>query len=185
MKTNLLTFFIFTACLGISACEAPAGDVGPQGVAGVAGAKGAKGDTGSKGTFNAIVSDWFPVNFWLGSGVSYGAVFGEPKITQQVLDKGLILGFYRPAGEDESGVVLPLPDETANYSLGIAGFLLGGQGSISVNLIFRTLAVKNPNLEDWNIKVRWIVVPSASSGRLKNVDWKNYNEVKKALNIQD
>jgi hypothetical protein len=184
MKKIILFFFASF----IIACKAPVGDVGPQGVAGAAGAKGDKGDAGQKGTFNAIVSGWSTVSNWVGSssGVSYVNNFAEPKITQQILDKGLILGFYRPAGEDESGVVLPMPDETANYSLGIAGFMLfGTQGTISVALNFRNLAVKNPNLEDWNIKVRWIIVPPASTGRLKNVDWKNYNEVKKALNIQD
>lgn len=181
MKKIIL--FVFASFL--FACEAPVGDVGPQGAAGAAGAKGDKGDVGEKGTFNAIVSNWYIASNWLGSNISYAALFTEPKLTQQVLDKGLILGFYRPAGEDASGVVLPIPDETANYSLGISGFVSGTDGVITVSLDFRNAAVKNPNIEDWNIRVRWIIVPPASTGRLKNVDWKNYNEVKKALNIQD
>ena len=184
MKKIIL--FVFASFL--LACEAPVGDVGPQGAAGAAGAKGDKGDVGEKGTFSAIVSPWFSALNWVSSsnGLSHVQNFSEPKLTQQIIDKGLILGFYRPVGEDESGLVLPIPDETANYSLGIAGFLFGGQGTISVALNFRNSGVVNPNLEDWRkIGFRWIIVPPASTGRLKNVDWKNYNEVKKALNIQD
>jgi hypothetical protein len=181
-----IIIFIFASFL--IACEAPVGDVGPQGVAGAVGAKGDKGDAGEKGIFNAIVSPWTSALNWFSSsnGVTHVHNFAEPKVTQQVIDKGLILGFYRPLGEDESGIVLPIPDETANYSLGIAGFLLGGQGTISVALNFRNRDVANPNLDDWRkIGVRWIIVPPASTGRLKNVDWKNYNEVKQALNIID
>jgi hypothetical protein len=184
MKKIIL--FVFASFL--LACEAPVGDVGPQGAAGVAGAKGDKGDTGQKGTFNAVVSDWATALNWFSSsnGVTHVHNFAEPKVTQQVIDKGLILGFYRPDGENESGLVLPIPDETANYSLGIAGFMPFGQGTVSLALNFRNAGVANPNLEDWKkIKVRWIIVPPASTGRLKNVDWENYNEVKKALNIQD
>lgn len=181
-KIIVLVFVSF-----LIACEAPVGDVGPQGAAGAAGAKGDKGDAGQKGTFSAIVSDWVTADKWVvyTTNLAYLNHFSEPKLTQQILDKGLVLGFYRPAGEDESGVVLPIPDETANYSLGMYGSMNKTDGTISIKLVFRTSAVKNPNLEDWNIKVRWIIVPPASTGRLKNVDWKNYNEVKKALNIQD
>lgn len=183
MKKIIL--FVFASFL--LACEAPVGDVGPQGAAGAAGAKGDKGETGQKGTFNAIVSNWVTADKWLvfTTNSVYLSNFSEPKLTQQILDKGLILGFYRPAGEDESGVVLPIPDETANYSLGISGFMNKTDGTISIKLAFRSSTVKNPNLEDWNVKVRWIIVPPASTGRLQNIDWKNYNEVKKALNIQD
>jgi hypothetical protein len=184
MKKIIL--FVFASFL--LACEAPVGDVGPQGAAGAAGAKGDKGDTGQKGVSNAVVSPWFSALNWIAasSGISFVNDFSEPKLTQQIIDKGLILGFYRPLGEDASGVILPLPDETANYSVSIAGLIWFGQGTISVFLNFRNREVANPSLEDWRkIQVRWIIVPPASTGRLKNVDWKNYNEVKKALNIQD
>lgn len=180
-----IIIFIFASFL--ISCKAPVGDIGPQGAAGAAGTKGDKGETGQKGTFSAIVSPWVTTDKWtvFTTNISYLSQFSEPKLTQQILDKGLLLGFYRPAGEDESGVVLPIPDETANYSLGMSGFMNKTEGNISIKLAFRSAAVRNPNLEDWNVKVRWIIVPPSSTGRLKNVDWENYNEVKKALNIQD
>ncbi|WP_394990931.1 hypothetical protein [Emticicia sp.] len=181
---------IFIAFISLLiACKPPVGDIGPQGVAGAAGAKGDNGDVGEKGTFSAIVSDWKEIipSKWQrnGSDLSFYALFEEPKLTSNIANKGLVLGFYRTLPEDESSVILPVPDETANYSLGISAISANTFNYVWFVLDFRNLAVKNPNLEDWNIKVRYILVPPASTGRLQNVDWKNYNEVKKALNIKD
>ncbi len=182
-----IIIFIFISFL--LACEAPIGDVGLVGPSGAEGAKGDKGDIGGKGTFSAIVSDWKeikPAN-WLkgGSDLSFIAAFDEPKLTADITNKGLVLGFYRTLPEDASSQIFPIPDETSNYSLGIYASFTSSLKAIGYFLDFRNLAVKPATLVDWNIKVRYILVPPASAGRLKNIDWKNYNEVKKALNIKD
>jgi hypothetical protein len=40
-------------------------------------------------------------------------------------------------------------------------------------------------MEDWNIKVWYIIVPQAKAGRLKGANWRDYNEVKRILNLND
>jgi hypothetical protein len=182
-----IIIFIFISFL--LACEAPIGDVGPTGPAGAGGPKGDKGDTGAKGTFSAIVSDWKeikPANWLKGaSDLSFIAAFDEPKLTADITNKGMVLGFYRYLSGESINEIFSVPDETSNYSLGIYASFTSNVKSISYFLDFRNLAVKPATLANWNIKVRYILVPPASAGRLKNMDWKNYNEVKKALNITD
>lgn len=182
-----IIIFIFISFL--LACEAPVGDVGPAGPSGAEGAKGDKGDTGPKGTFSAIVSDWKeikPSNWFKGTtDLSLNVFFEEPKLTADITNKGLVLGYYRFLPDDSFSSVFPIPDLTNNYSLATNASFSTSSKVIWYFLEFRTLALKNLLLPTWNIKVRYILVPPASAGRLKNIDWKNYNEVKKALNITD
>ena len=138
-----IIIFIFISFL--LACEAPVGDVGPAGPAGAEGAKGDKGDTGGKGTFSAIVSDWKeikPAN-WLkgGSDLSFIAAFDEPKLTADITNKGLVLGFYRTLPEDASSQIFPIPDETSNYSLGVYASFTSSLKAIGFFLDFRNSTV--------------------------------------------
>ena len=183
MKTNLLTIFIFTACLGISACEAPVGDPGPQGSAGVAGPAGGKGATGDKGAFSGIASAWTEIKpaQWKLTGTKAVFSITDANFTQANLDGGLLLAFYRPLPEDESSAVIALSDDTFGYFFSFKAVT----GSIDYEVSFKHPNSINPNMEDWNIKVRYIIVPQAKAGRLKGANWRDYNEVKRILNLND
>jgi hypothetical protein len=183
MKTKLLNLLILFTFLGIAGCEAPVGDLGPQGAAGATGEKGDKGPTGDKGALSGVVSAWTEIkpSQWKLSGTKAVFTQTEPALTQANLDLGLILAYYRPLPEDESSAVIALADETNTYLFTYKA----GLGSLDYELNFKKAEFINPNLEDWNIKVRYIIVPPVKSGRMAQVNWADYNEVKKVLNLND
>ena len=183
MRLILLNFFLLVLLLNLSGCKAPTGDIGPQGPAGIAGDKGSKGATGDKGAFSGIISAWSEIKpaQWKLTGTK--AVFSqtEANLTQAMLDGGLLLAYYRPLPEDESSAVISLPDETNTYLFTFKSNV----GLLDYEVNFKKTELVNPNLEDWNIKVRYIIVPPAKTGRFAHVNWKNYNEVKRILNLTD
>lgn len=185
MRTKLVSVLVLSTFLGISGCEAPVGDVGPQGVDGQAGEKGDKGSTGEKGAFNAIVSPWIEIkpSQWRSSGKGEINSFSisDRNLTQSNIDGGLILAYYRTLPDDGSSRAIALNYETQNYVFEYH-FLTSG---IFYTVIFQNEAVVNPLMKDWNILVRHIIVPPAKAGRLKNINWKDYNQVKKLLDIED
>lgn len=183
MKLFFLNIFLFASVLNLISCKAPVGDIGPQGAAGVAGDKGAKGATGDKGAFSGIVSPWSEIKpaQWKLTGTK--AVFSQSNasLTQAMLDGGLILAYYRPLPEDESNVVISLADETNTYLFTYKANV----GSMDYEVHFKKAEFINPNMEDWNIKVRYIIVPPAKAARLSDVNWKDYKEVKRILNLNN
>jgi hypothetical protein len=183
MKTKLLTVLILTSFLGISGCEAPTGDVGPQGATGATGEKGEKGPTGDKGAFSGIVSAWTEIKpaQWKLTGTKAVFSIADANFTQANLDGALLLAFYRPLPEDESSAVITLSDDTYGYFFSFKAVA----GSIDYEVSFKHPNLINPNMEDWNIKVRYIIVPQAKAGRLKGANWRDYNEVKRILNLND
>lgn len=183
MKNQLLNLLLLSAFIGIFGCEAPVGDVGPQGAAGAVGEKGDKGAVGDKGAFSSIVSAWSEIKptQWKLTGTKAVFTQTDANFTQAMLNQGLILAYYRPLPEDESSAVISLADETNTYFFAFKANV----GSLDYEIEFKRPELVNPNLQDWNIKVRYIIVPPAKSGRLTQVNWADYNEVKKVLNLND
>lgn len=189
MKKAMIALLLATL-FAFNACKPEQGDVGPQGPQGVAGAKGDKGPAGDKGAFSGIVSPWTEIKsadwkpWTVGPPNSFTYTIADKNITSSVLDKGLILAFYRVVSSDDGGHIIPLPDETANY---VAEYQMSSAngGRIQFNVKFRNATVVNPNMEDWNIRVRWIVVPPASTARMAAINWQSYEEVKLALGLED
>ena len=183
VKKLFLNLLLFASVLSIFSCKAPVGDVGPQGAAGAVGDKGDKGAPGDKGAFSGIASAWSenkPAQ-WKLTGTKAVFTQTDANLTQAMLDQALILAYYRPLPEDESSAVISLADETNTYLFTFKANV----GSLDYELNFKRTDLVNPNLEDWNIKTRYILVPPAKAGRLANVNWKDYNEVKRILNLKD
>lgn len=71
------------------------GATGAQGTQGPAGATGATGATGAAGTANVYYSDWFQPTAWSESTIAgikhFTFSVSAPRITQEILDKGLVL----------------------------------------------------------------------------------------------
>lgn len=110
-KRNLkprLIALLLTVMLISCEKEGPIGPEGPAGPQGAQGIAGPKGDQGDAGTANVIYSDWMDVkfnrtgSFWLTS-------FNTPKLTQEIVDHGLVIVYYKHTA---SGFVYKL-----NYAL--------------------------------------------------------------------
>jgi len=180
--------FVFTQCQkGDTGPAGPAGPTGAAGAAGPAGAPGAKGDTG---TANVIYSPWLDVTYaadtvHIGSVVDtlwWLANITAPKLTQTILDRGEIK-VYVNWGTQANADVAPLPL--------IDVFFYG----IFINpefLLQRIDLYSNANVSTQGsgaakiLQYRYILIPgSVPSGRIRHVDWNNYNEVKAFLGLTD
>lgn len=166
-------FTCLMACKGEDGAVGPAGPAGPQGTQGVAGS-----------TANLVVSAWTKVasTAWVANqNSSYFLVsLDEKTITQANLDKALVMAYYRNTGRDN--VVFSLP--TANQELALGFFMQVRESKGTMNF---DLTYAKPRLEpiDFDLEFRWVIVPPATGGRLKNIDWANYSVVKQELGLMD
>ncbi len=166
---------VMSAVIFMDACKGEKGDVGPAGVAGVAGPTGANGAVGAKGdpgTANVFYSDWITVSF-TGSGTSgtaYTGVITAPKVTQDILDKGIVLSYYTIGGSVYS----------VNASL-INSYSLIQQLSLG-----KITYLSNLNYN--STKFRYVIIPggiSIGAGRKAALESMSYEEVKTLYNLPD
>lgn len=157
----------------------PAGPAGPGGPAGPAGSQGPKGDTG---TANVIYSSWLDVTYETDAdSATWVAGIDVPKLDQEMLSTGEIK-VYLNLGAANDPVIVPLP-----YFDG--GFI------INVRMFEQVIALmSNANLstytdEDTGDKaqqVRYVLIPGGTAARkAAGIDWNDYQQVKKYLNLKD
>jgi hypothetical protein len=140
-----------------------------------------KGDTGPKGdtgVANAVYSAWKTVTFGgavLQTGDTVGvATITAPEITNDVLNKGTV-HVYANFGTAAAPDIVPIP-----YS----DLLISG---IYVNVDMELGKINLISNIDASAPYRYIVITGsvAAGGRQATIDWNNYAEVKKALNLKD
>lgn len=173
----------------LAACEGPQGEVGPAGPQGPQGVPGAKGDPG---TVNIYTSKWITVKGpdWYTYDEEkkyYNIAFKEPLITQSALDKGLFMCYFRYS--DDKTAIYPLPTYLISSGATV-GFYPLIDPQLGSAMVFETQFQEATDLKsftDFSVDFRYVIIPDATlkSGRMKDIDWKNYEEVKKALNLQD
>lgn len=186
MKTIFKTALFFSLLTFVLACKGPQGEVGPQGPQGTQGVQGAKGETGS---VNITTSPWISVKdtdwkSYNGDLSYYDISFKESALTQNVLDKGLIMCYFR--FNNDKKIIYPMPT-----------YWLSSKATFS---FYPTLAETEPRMvfetefdEPTDLKgastldFRYLIIPEATlkSGRTKDINWQNYDEVKAALNLVD
>lgn len=157
----------------------PAGADGPAGPAGPSGPQGPKGDTG---TANVIYSDWLDVAYETDAdSATWIAQIDAPKLTGDMLSKGEVK-VYVNLGLAADPVIAPLP-------------YFDGAFIINVRFVEGLIAmISNANLstftdEDSGAKVqqvRYVLIPGGTAARQSaGIDWNNYQQVKKYLNLKD
>jgi hypothetical protein len=184
--------------IGATGATGPAGATGAQGATGATGQQGATGSQGPAGTTNVIFSDWiarpFPgisPNNWLyynaapsNSTIKYPSYYTNitaPKLTKDILDKGLIMVYMRSS----SNIVRTLPfSEIGIQATHLATSLVGG---ISVEYKSDIPLVLNAtfNLPSIEMQYRYVIIPGSISGRLASTNYNNYEEVKRVFNLID
>jgi hypothetical protein len=161
MKSILIISIIIVA---IISCKGPQGEVGPQGTQG---SQGIQGNAGPIGTANVIYSEWTNITF-TGSGSSWQAKISAPKITQEILDKGLVKTYFKL---DKNVYELPLASGGLSY-------------------LYQSISIGNINLlsnSKWSSEIPWryVIIPGGIGARRANIDYSDYEAVKKAYNIPD
>lgn len=179
MKKLILSCLLLSVGILMQNCKTEAGPVGPAGAtgatgpagpAGATGATGATGAAGATGTANVIYSDWATVTF-TGSSTTWTGKITAPKITQEILDKGVVKTYFKFGTDVYEGNYTNL---TGGSTTSIYQYL--SLGAINLKSTF------NASSYPW----RYVIIPGGTpSGRLANIDYSNYAEVKKAYNIPD
>ena len=176
-STKFLSFAILMVMfILLDACKAEKGDVGPIGPAGANGANGATGavgGTGATGTANVIYSDWISVTF-TGSLTSCAGTITAPKLTQEILDKGLVQTYFK----NTIGLVNSLNFYQPNGATPFTLWAYNTVGKINMN-------GANFNPSSPTYLYRYILVPGGVGARRSAVDYADYEAVKKYYNLPD
>ena len=188
MKAFILILATLTATLTFQACKGPAGDVGPAGSAGPQGSVGTAGTTGPQGVSGIpgiISSGWSATvgtKDWTQevTDKTYFHLFFKPAaLTQTILDRGLIMVYARDAGDPTT--VYPLPSMSDVGVEAFIPFMDKNVGYLNIYTDYTTKIVPPSGISQY----RWVFVPPLPGGRLPAINWKDYGEVKKALNLTD
>ena len=179
---------VFTQCQ--KGDTGPAGPAGPAGAAGAAGPAGAPGPKGDTGTANVIYSPWLDVTYaadtiHIGSTIDtlwWLANITAAKLTQTVLDRGEIK-VYMNWGTQAAPDVAPLPLLDVFFT----GLVINPEFLLQrIDLYSNFNASTQTQGGQKFLQYRYILIPgSVPSGRIRHIDWNNYNEVKAFLGLTD
>jgi hypothetical protein len=167
-----------TGATGATGPQGPAGATGPKGDTGATGPQGPAGPAGT-GSLSVVYSDWFTPAFvdWqklTEKNYLYSVI--ETKITQEIIDKGVVLAYTRQVASGPA-YLLPLMLETSsgltNYNVSAA---LG-----KVNITFVEL-LDIQGKPATGLQFRYVIIPGGILTRA-NLDYTNFNEVAKAFGI--
>lgn len=195
MNRLLASLLGLTLLIVIYACKGPQGEVGPAGPQGATGAAGATGPQGASGVAGAgiIASPWSPTATQANWGLadpadktffSLGIVY-QPTATltqatfQRILDQGLVLIYGRFINDPGAVYLLPMYEENFSHLYAVPN---NDNNKIGVDLFYDFV---EPPTRIPSMQFRFVMVPPAPGGRLASIDWKNYAEVKKYLNLTD
>ncbi len=191
-KTNSILKHLAIWTILLSACKGPAGDVGPagpQGAAGTQGIAGAKGDKGEPGAANVFASGWQTVkpDGWFTDEEDpgfFGFFFIDKNITKNLLEKGMFMCYYRETADKAFVGQLPVSNQRAqwNYYL-YENTPTDPETGVGIYLDYFDNRKTIANSMDF----RWVYIPEATvkNGKKLYIDWQNFEEVKKYLNLKD
>lgn len=186
MKRTFLISAMVMAILLVFSCKK--GDTGPAGPQGPTGPTGPQGPAGPTGTANVIYSDWFSfqVSEWKDTvmtniGNAKRAIKIAAGVTQDILDKGVVLAYFKA---DDLGAGPNLLPFIYNKNPAGAYEIIPRVGSIVFyNYFFDNSGGQNPSTTH---KWRYIIIPGGTpGGRLMNFAGMEYKEVCSLLNIPE
>ena len=164
-KTAVL---LLTAIMTISCSKD--GATGATGATGPAGANGTNGNANVIGTNTLTVTNWTSNT----SGSFWATGLSAPGITQAIVDKGIVSVFI----SDTSGGWMAMPYTYGNVSW-YYGFGVGFVNIYKTNTNFISMA--NPGSQTFRV----VIISASNRMANPNTDWKDYEQVKEALNLQD
>jgi hypothetical protein len=167
MKTKIYSFAVIIAIAATTLI----------GCKGKDGEPGAQGPQGQQGNAN-VQSATFYVNSWTFDTFYYYTTLNYPAITQDIINTGAVLVYSL-----DNNTISQLPFTfypSANYSSSVS--FEASPSQVKVYVVDSDLTQPN-NPGSGTFKV--VVMSSRSMLANTNIDFKNYNQVKKAFNLKD
>ena len=167
---NILLMFLVSGSLAITSCGRD-GDPGAQGPA------GPKGNANVKNWFLSTIStDWQTFGTPGNTNHSKYVTFSIPELTSTYVDNGMVLVYL-----NQNGFYTPLPITAPTGTNNVLFFNYVSIGNVEIDIQLSDLSTPNTANANYDFKV----VAVAGSVKLANpnLNWKDYNEVKKRLNL--
>lgn len=168
LKTGL---FLMVALLAMSCSQD--GAIGP---AGPAGANGTNGTNGTNGNANVIGSNTVIISSWTSysSGSLWASGLTASGITQSIVDKGIVSVFIQTSAGAWTAMPYTIGSNSWFYDFGV-GF---------VN-IYKTNTNAAVIASPGSQTIRIVIISASNKTANPKTDWKDYKQVKKALNLAD
>lgn len=196
MKQRFLSapyVFILAIAIFFASCSktGSTGPAGPAGPAGAQGASGATGATGAAGSANVIYSPWLNVTYTGSDTAGWSASIAAPKLVDSILNKGAIKVYFN-AGSDsaKSQVVMSLPI----YEPFLIGAIINPYYTSGMITLISSGNVSSFTINSYHyFQYRYVLIPggvtalpvSANGTKATSINWNDYNQVKKYLNLTD
>jgi len=183
--SNTLVLLTMVLSLSFVSCEGPEGPEGPAGLDGLEGAQGVQGATGAQGpagplgATNVIYSPWI-TNVWVKDEVTkfVSHEIGAPKITQEIMDKGVVMAYFRESSVANFIKVLPTIYYQNSVPILSIDFTIFSGGMIFFHGASKAENGEGVETFSPNSQIRYIIIPGGVAGRVKYpVDFNNYEEV--------
>ncbi len=179
LKTTGLGLLALMFTLASCSKEGDTGPQGPAGPAGPAGPTGPQGPAGETGTANVIYSAWIPVS---SDETGYSEI-EAPSLSKDILNSGSIK-VYVNLGSADQPLVFPLP------AVIHPGFFIENPDENDAYMTLDPVYAENivailSNYVLTDLPFRYILIPGGVEDGRSQVDWKDYNSVKKFYNLKD
>jgi hypothetical protein len=189
---KIIYLFSILAIGFLNSCEGPQGEPGPAGPAGSTGSPGATGAKGDAGTVNIQTTAWIKVTkeLFASSYSSEDGLFSTnigingtaiDNITQKTLNEGIVLAYNRVFGSPAEVWLVPFDYYHDGNHITYSLRLQPKKAIIDINF---SKAI-DPQTYFVDEEFRIVVIPPASGARLRSINFKDYNEVKRAFNLKD
>lgn len=185
---KIFNYLSLALVLFVAACAGPQGDQGPVGPQGPAGPKGDPGTTGGTAFYStnwvsvskqSFITNYNKTERYSTIGLQGGAI--QTYLTQKTMDGGMVFLYNRTAANKAFVNAVPwdtyFNDAHVTYSFAMEPGLISAFISFSKDVDVNQFFVDE--------EFRAVIVPPATGARLGHVNWKDYNEVKKVLNLKD
>jgi hypothetical protein len=175
---NLLKTTILAATLLIVGCKkekGPKGDPGTNGNNGINGKDGVNGTNGINGNAN-VLSSSISVSSWGYYAPDWTASLSYPAITQSILDKGAVLVYM-----ESNGIYFQLPFTI--YPLNSYSRTYNFTHKLNSVTIYVTDSDLTQPTNPGSKKFKVVCIAAGSKPSKKNINYKDYNDVKEAYGL--
>jgi hypothetical protein len=140
---------------------------------------------GNYGNANIVNSEVFTLNDWSidwldATNFSYSSYVSWPVITQDILDHGLVMVYWKSFDQWQA---LPVSYSAASFSTS-KNFLLQ-PGQVIIDYFGYSTFGPDPVSYVTGQQVRIVAVSAQTLAAYPHTDWNNYNEVKQTLQLSD